>query len=93
MTETVSRYEFEDLKRRVADSADRLDEIDRIGTRGVAVLAVQIQNLTGDVAKLEGAVDSHKHEHTLNRRYVIGALAAYLAAIGGLYPYLAALHH
>lgn len=88
----ISRYEFQDLERRVLDNERRLDEIDRIGTRGVAVLAVQVQGLVADVAKLEVTVEQHKAEHVMNRRWAIGMIVALLAAIGGLYPLIANIH-
>ena len=91
MNESPSRYEFEDLERRVDASERRLDEIDRSGTRGVAVLAVQVQNLISGVAKVESEIEGHKKDHVNNRRWAIGTIVAILTAIGGLYPLIYAL--
>lgn len=90
---SVSRYEFEDLKARVGRSEARLDDIDRSGTRGVALLALQVQTLTTSIGESKADLAAHRAEHKSNRRWFITAIAVYLGALGGLYPYLGALVH
>jgi hypothetical protein len=79
----VTRGEFQDLWRRV-------EAIDTVGSRGVAVVGVQVQELTKDVAKLETQLEQHRTEHVLaeqarisGRRWLIAAIIAAVAAVDG----------
>ena len=100
MTEPVTRFEFAELARQVAAQAQRLDAIDTAGTRGVAVVAVQLQEVAKDVAHLEKAIDAHRGEHVAaeaarvnGRRWMIGAAVGLVAAIDGpLVTVLLAFH-
>ena len=100
MTDPVSRYEFTELARQVAANALRLDAIDSHGTRGVAVVGVQLQELVKDVARVESEISAHRIEHQHEtagrvsaRRWMIGAAIAAVAAIDGpLVTVLLAVH-
>ena len=84
MTElAITRSEFNDLRRRV-------DAMDSGGTRGVAVLGVQLQEVAKDVARLESQMTEHQHEHqaavsarAAGRRWLIAVVIAAIAAIDG----------
>lgn len=76
MTEFVSREEFDRL-------AHRVDAIDASGTRGVAVLAVQMQELTKDLSRHEEKHDRAEAARAASRRWMIGAVIALVAAIDG----------
>jgi hypothetical protein len=83
VTEPVTRPEFNDLRRRV-------DAMDSGGTRGVAVLGVQLQEVAKDVARLENQLQAHHAEHqaaeaarATGRRWLITAVIAAVAAIDG----------
>lgn len=76
MTDFVSRAEFMRL-------ASRVDSIDAGGTRGVAVLAVQIQELTKDMAKHEDQHDRDEAQRASGRRWLFMAVVALVAAIDG----------
>jgi hypothetical protein len=109
MSEYAERAEL----RRVQDRLDaRIDAIDHMGTRGVAVLAVQLQEIAKDVASLQNELISHRAAHEQgereavaaaaaaargrvnNRRWIIGAVIALVAAIDSpLISVLLALHH
>jgi hypothetical protein len=84
----VSRDEFAMLREQVADSARRLDEIDRIGTRGVAVLAVQVAELSKDMGAVQAQMIKHQQEHEADararvsaRRWAVGIGAVLFAAV------------
>jgi hypothetical protein len=92
----VSRGEFEMLARTVAENARRLDSIDRGGTRGVAVVQLQVSDLAKDVAKLAERLDQHERDHQQDardrrtgRRYLITTVIAGATALAGLYGLLA----
>jgi hypothetical protein len=77
----VSRDEFAMLRENVAKNARRLEEMDREGTRGVAVLAVQVADLAKDFGE-------HRHEHEVelksrasSRRWAVGLAAVLFAAV------------
>jgi hypothetical protein len=79
MSETVTRDEFNLALERIRANEQRLDEIDRIGTRGVAVLAVQVSELTKDVGAVQTQLEGHRREHAQEvrdrrstRRLIIG---------------------
>jgi len=100
VTDPVSRYEFEDLERRVGANETRLDDIDRNGTRGVAVLAVQVQALTESIGGIKADFVKHEERHMQDqqaarsdRKWAIGIILAMMAAIGGLYPFMSAVMH
>lgn len=76
MSEYVTREEFFRL-------ASRVDIIDSAGTRGVAVLAVQIQELAKDVAKHEEKHDREEAHRANNRKWLFMAAVAVIAAIDG----------
>jgi uncharacterized protein (DUF885 family) len=87
MTE-VSRDEFAMLREQVATVERRLDEIDRIGTRGVAVLAVQVSELSKDMGGMQTQMTKHQQEHEADararvtgRRWAIGLAAVLFAAV------------
>ena len=93
MTDPVSRYEFAELARQVMANALRLDAIDANGTRGVAVVGVQVQELSKDFAKHEERHDQEQARRLSARRWVIGAAIAAVAAIDGpLVTVLLAVH-
>jgi len=76
------------LREQVADNARRLDDIDRMGTRGVAVLAVQVGELTKDVGAVQLQMENHRKEHeadvkarVLARRWAVGIGLAVFTAI------------
>jgi hypothetical protein len=86
----VSRYELDDLRRIVQGNQQRLDEIDRSGTRGVAVLAIQIAELSKDFAKHEErheqdqrARDQEKRDAKTSRKWWVMAAVAAIGAIDG----------
>lgn len=83
MTEPVTRYEFEQLGRLVADNARRIESIDATGTRGVALLALQVQELSKDMAKHEDKHDREIAVRAASRRWIFGAVVAVVAAIDG----------
>jgi hypothetical protein len=76
MTDDVSRHEFAALQRRV-------DDMDRSGTRGVAVLALQVQELSKDFAKHELAHDEERRARASNRKWVAMLIIAVIAAVDG----------
>lgn len=76
MTDFVSREEFERL-------AARLDSIDAVGTRGVAVLAVQMTELAKDFARHEQVHERTEAARDRTRRWWVGAVIAVVAAIDG----------
>jgi hypothetical protein len=84
----VSRDEFTMLRDQVAEYGRRLDEIDRIGTRGVAVLAVQVSELTKDVGAVQRQLEAHHQEHQadakarqVSRRWAVTIGATLFAAV------------
>ena len=83
MTDIVSREEFAMLSRQVEDNARRLDNIDTTGTRGVAVLAVQITELAKDFSRHEEKHDRADAARLTARRWLWGAVIAGIAAIDG----------
>lgn len=79
--EPASRNDLRDLARRV-------DMLDEHGTRGVGVLAVQVQEIAKDVARLETQLAEHAKEHQraerdriAGRRWLIGAVIGAIAAV------------
>jgi hypothetical protein len=79
----VSREEYLELLRRI-------DSMDLTGTRGVAVLGVQLQEVAKDVGKLEKQLEDHRHEHQAAesarvnaRRWLIAMIITAVAAIDG----------
>ena len=83
MTEPATRADLERLEHKI-------ESIDATGTRGVAVLGIQVQEIAKDLAKLEHAIESHRVEHqgemrirTSSRRWAIGIVIAAIAAVDG----------
>jgi hypothetical protein len=88
----------EDNGARVGRLEARLDQIDATGTRGVAVLAVQLQEVAKDLAKVEAELAAHRGEHNRaesarasNRRWAVGLVVAAVAAVDG--PLVTLLFH
>lgn len=87
MSEPVSREEFNLALDRIRASEDRLERIDTGGTRGVAVLAVQVSELTKDVGAVQHQLEAHRLEHVQEskdrrsgRRVITGwAIALFVA--------------
>jgi hypothetical protein len=75
-TAAVSREEFDRV-------LYRLDQMDAGGTRGVAVLAVQVQELAKDMARHEEKHDRQETARAANRKWAIMAMIAAVAAIDG----------
>ena len=73
---TISREEFDRV-------VNRLDQIDAGGTRGVAVLAVQVQELAKDMARHEEKHDRQETARAANRKWTIMAFIGAVAAIDG----------
>ena len=76
MTDFVTRDEWLAVVR-------RLDSIDATGTRGVAVLAVQMQEIAKDFAKHEEKHDRQEQVRASNRKWLFTAAIALIAAIDG----------
>lgn len=81
MTEPVSEVAFDRL-------VARLDHIDETGTRGVGVVAVQIQQLAKDITaeglKIEAHINEHRQaerDRVKGRRWLIGTVIAAVAAV------------
>lgn len=68
---------------RISRLESRLDSIDAMGTRGLAVLAVQVQEIAKDMAKHEVKHDADTQSRASARRWIIGAAIAAIAAIDG----------
>ena len=68
---------------RVSGNERRLEAIDANGTRGVMVLAVQVQELGKDLAAHEVKHDHERDERASNRKWVYMALIALVAAVDG----------
>lgn len=90
MSDPVTREEFAMLASRVTENARRIDMIDSGGTRGVAVLAVQVQEVAKDVAAVAKDMEAHDQRHekeqqqrASNRKWMVGAVIAGIAAIDG----------
>lgn len=83
MSEIVTREEFRMLSEQVMGNARRLDEIDRGGTRGVAVMAIQLQELAKDLASHEIKHDQEREQRASNRKWVWMAVIALVAAVDG----------
>lgn len=76
MSEYVTRGEWLSMMR-------RLDAIDTTGTRGVAVLAVQIQDLAKDFAKHEQQHEREEAQRSSNRKWLFAMAVAVIAAVDG----------
>ena len=81
VSEPVTRPEFDNLR-------SRLDTIDAGGTRGVAVVAVQLQDLAKDVARLEKDMQAHRQDHAaaehqriVSRRWAVMAVLSAITAV------------
>lgn len=83
VTEPVTRPEFEMLARRVNENARRIEAIDTGGTRGVAVLQLQITDLAKDFAKHEEQHAQAETRRLSGRRWAIALAVAAVAAIDG----------
>lgn len=78
----VSEFD-RDSAERMGRIESRLDSIDAMGTRGLAVLAVQVQEIAKDMAKHEVKHDADTAARATARRWIIGAAIAAIAAIDG----------
>ena len=83
MTEMVTRYEFAELARRMDMMDRRIETIDQGGTRGMAVVAVQIQELTKDFARHELVHERERSSRLNQRRWLAGIFVAAVAAVDG----------
>jgi hypothetical protein len=83
MTDPVSREEFRMLADRVYAGERRMEGIDVNGTRGVVVLAVQVQELSKDLAAHEVKHDQERDQRAANRKWVWAAVIAVVAAVDG----------
>jgi hypothetical protein len=83
MTDPVSREEFRMLADRVYAGERRLESIDVNGTRGVVVLAVQVQELSKDLAAHEVKHDQERADRAASRKWLWAALIAVIAAVDG----------
>lgn len=77
---------------RIGRLEDRLNTIDMTGTRGVAVLAVQVQELTSQLAKHERDHENEEAARGVNRRWLLGTVAAAAAANAGTLVTLLVTH-
>lgn len=85
-TSAVTRDEFWRL-------SARLESIDAGGTRGVAVLAVQIQEIAKDFAKHEERHERQEAARAQRVRWMIGAAVALVGAVDGpIVAVLLAMH-
>lgn len=83
MNEPVTRAEFGMLERRVEDIFRRLEAIDQGGTRGVAVLQLQITDLSKDFAAHEEQHKIAEARRLSGRRWAIALTVAAIAAVDG----------
>lgn len=81
--DAVSRAEFNMLVQQVADYNRRLEAIDSGGTRGVAVLQLQITDLAKDFAAHEKQHEMMESRRLSGRRWAIALAVAAIAAIDG----------
>ena len=81
---TVGREEFRML-------TGRVDAIDTGGTRGMGVLAVQVQELAKDFARHEEKHEQERRERAANRKWLFTAAFLAIGAIDG--PIVAILLH
>jgi len=86
--DTVSRGEFAQAMERIRAAEMKLDEMDRTGTRGVGVLAVQVAELSRDLGGMQRQMEAHHREHEQDlrdrrsqRRWAAGIIAALFAAL------------
>lgn len=85
----VTRSEFNML-------ISRIESLDRDGTRGGLALQQQMTDTIKDIAELKATFVAHEEVHkaerierTNGRRWIIGMVIAGIAALGGLYGFLA----
>lgn len=76
---TAGSVSWEEFRRLEA----RLDSIDMTGTRGINVLAVQVQELAKDLAAHEVKHDRADQARAASRRWMFMALIALVAAVDG----------
>lgn len=76
MSDQITRSEFDRLE-------DRMNQIDMTGTRGVAVLAVQLQELAKDMAAHEAQHKQEMDKRAAHRKWLFMAIIAAIAAIDG----------
>jgi hypothetical protein len=88
----VTRGEFDLLKSMVEANRARLEGIDQSGTKGVAVVQTQLNEVVRDLVELKAEVDkrfdAHQRQHAqeaeariAGRRWLIGTSLAALAII------------
>lgn len=80
MSEYVTREEFARFADRVMT---RMEHMDSTGTRGVAVLAVQMQELAKDMAAHEVKHDREVADRQSSRKWWLMAALAAVAAVDG----------
>jgi len=88
MTDEIGRHEFAQLVRRVDDNQQRLNTIDATGTRGVAVLAVQLQEIAKDFAKHEEKHEREERDRRSNRRWIIATAIAMIGLMVAILTFL-----
>lgn len=74
--DVVDRVELDRLVRRI-------DAMDATGTRGLAVLAVQVQEIAKDLARHEVMHQNEAAARAATRRWLVGAVIAVIAAVDG----------
>ena len=91
----VTRGEFDLLRTMVTQTQARVEGLDAVGTKGVAVVQAQLVDLAKDVVRLEADMgkrfDAHDRVHkdeaqarVSSRRWVIGITIAGFTALGGI---------
>ena len=103
----VTRDEFQMALEQIRTNANRLDEIDRSGTRGVGVLAMQVAELGKDMGQMQQQMSDHERNHKEDaakaeaakvsaRRFRVtaglAAVAAWVAAMGVLIDLAVHMH-
>lgn len=88
------------LAARMAAGEQRLDSIDQSGTRGVGAVQAQLSDLRGDVGGLLARMEAHEKGHIteareriVGRRWLIGALIAFMAVLETPILYLVTRAH
>jgi hypothetical protein len=91
VSEYVTREEFSRFADRITG---RIDQMDSTGTRGVAVLAVQMQELAKDMAAHEVKHDREMSDRrSTHKWWVMAAIAAIAAIDGPIVTVVLSAHH
>jgi hypothetical protein len=91
-SDAVTRGEFELLKTIVSSNQARLEGMDQVGTKGVAVVQTQLNEVVRDLVELKAEVDkrfdAHQRQHMqeqkdriAGRRWAIATCVAALAIV------------